>query len=65
MGYSDYDKKGNARTMRVSLSQDWRTKSTKWVELYEGDPKESPWSFDVCGTSRFVGGPCERQKWAK
>lgn len=32
--------------------------------LYEGDPDESPYKFDICG-GRFTGGPCSEKKWGK
>ena len=33
--------------------------------LYSGDPDQSPWTFEVCGDSRHVGGPCSAKAWAE
>ena len=33
--------------------------------LYSGDPDISPWSFDTCGESRHIGGPCSGKTWSK
>ena len=33
--------------------------------LYSGDPDKSPWSFEICGESRHVGGLCSAKPWAK
>jgi len=33
--------------------------------LYSGDPDQSPYKFDICGESRFLGGPCSEKSWAK
>ena len=67
MGYFDYDKKGKARKMQVKL-HNWDRRKYKGPHemlLYRGDTKKSPWSFDTCGPSRFVGRPCEYEDWAK
>lgn len=33
--------------------------------LYSGDPANSPYTFDVCGSDRNIGGPCSEKSWAK
>jgi hypothetical protein len=33
--------------------------------LYSGDPDKSPYTFDICGEDRNVGGPCSEKSWAK
>jgi len=33
--------------------------------LYKGDPDASPYSFDICGEDRNVGGPCSKKRWAR
>ena len=33
--------------------------------LYKGDPDMSPYTFNICGEDRNVGGPCSAKSWAK
>ena len=60
-GYFPWDYKKNKKRKEPILSG-----SIENILLYEGDPKKSPWSFDICGGSRFEGGPCnENHPWSK
>ncbi len=59
-GYIPWDYKKNKQRKEPILSG-----SIENILLYEGDPKKSPWSFDICGGSRFEGGPCnENHPWS-
>ena len=60
-GYIPWDYKTNKKRKEPILSV-----SIENILLYEGDPRKSPWSFDICGGSRFEGGPCdENHPWSK
>ena len=60
-GYIPWDYKKNKKRKEPIFSG-----SIENILLYEGDPKKSPWSFDICGGSRFEGGPCnENHPWSK
>ncbi len=59
-GYIPWDYKKNKKRKEPILYG-----SIENILLYEGDPKKSPWSFDICGGSRFEGGPCnENHPWS-
>ena len=55
-GYSNYIE-GRATQMIVKDQQD--------QVLYQGDPDNSPYKFEVCGESRGIGQRCSETSWGR